>query len=164
MPAAVGGYCLAITTAAGGLFTACAPPAMSLVPFNRLCSLKMRLWQFTCTDVERPRPSESGSRDRNEGESMTVRQVLTACIALLIAVVLGVAVGRASDRDETSLTVQVSSADHELQEGYFSLGDGLTIMAKPGSDLHRFLARQRGRKVKIVLTEATVPALSRLER
>ena len=52
------------------------------------------------------------------------------------------------------LTVQVSSADHEIQEGYFTLGDSTTVMVKPGSDLYKFLARQRGRKVKIVLSEA----------
>ena len=94
---------------------------------------------------------------------MTVRQALAVCVTVAL-LFCGLIIARASDRDETTITVQVSSADHELQEGYFSLGDGLTIMVKPGSDLHRFLARQRGRKVKISLTEATVPELSRLER
>ena len=70
----------------------------------------------------------------------------------------------ASDRDETMLTVQVSSADHELQEGYFTLGDNATVMVKPGSDLYKFLARQRGRKIKVVFTEAAGPELSRLDR
>ena len=70
----------------------------------------------------------------------------------------------ASDKDETVVTVQVSSADHELMEGYFTLGDNLTLMAKPGSEVHRFLARQRGRKVKISLSEASPPGPSRLER
>lgn len=84
--------------------------------------------------------------------------------ATVALVVVGFAAGAASDRDETILTVQVSSADHEIQEGYFSLGDGATVMVKPGSDLHRFLTRQRGRKVKIVLSEAGGPELSRLER
>jgi hypothetical protein len=51
-----------------------------------------------------------------------------------------------------------------VQEGYFSLGDNVTVMAKPGSDLYRFLSRQRGRKIKIQLSEAAVPELSRLER
>ena len=94
---------------------------------------------------------------------MTVRQALAVCVTVAL-LFFGLIIARASDRDETTITVQVSSADHELQEGYFSLGDGLTVMVKPGSDLHRFLARQRGRKVKISLTEATVPELSRLER
>jgi hypothetical protein len=77
---------------------------------------------------------------------------------------IGLSLTRANDRDETILTVQVSSADHEIQEGYFTLGDNATVMVKPGSDLYKFLARQRGRKVKIVLTEAGGPALSRLDR
>ena len=42
--------------------------------------------------------------------------------------------------------------------------DSTTVMAKPGSDVYKFLARQRGRKVKIVLSEAGGTELSRLER
>jgi hypothetical protein len=82
----------------------------------------------------------------------------------LAMILVGLSVGRAFDRDETVLTVKVSAADHETQEGYFSLGDHATVMVKPGSDLYRFLARQRGHKVKIVLQEAGGPDLSRLER
>jgi hypothetical protein len=62
------------------------------------------------------------------------------------------------------LTVQVSSADHELEEGYFSLGENAIVMVKPGSDLYRFLSRQRGHTVKILLQESSGPDLSRLER
>ena len=51
---------------------------------------------------------------------------LTSCLVLT-----AFSAGRAYDRDETSLTVQVSSADHELEEGYFSLGDKATVMARP---------------------------------
>jgi hypothetical protein len=51
-----------------------------------------------------------------------------------------------------------------LEEGYFVLGDAATVIAKPGSNLHRFLTRQRGKTVKIVLTEADTRTLSRLER
>jgi hypothetical protein len=83
---------------------------------------------------------------------------------ILGLVFAGAAAGRAYDRDETVLTVQVSSADHELEEGYFSLGENATLMAKPGSDLYRFLARQRGHKVKISLQESSGPELSRIER
>lgn len=82
-------------------------------------------------------------------------------LALLL---LGFSVGRAFDRDETSLTVQVSSADHEQEEGYFSLGDNATVLVKPGSDLYRFLTRQRGHKIKIVFQESAGPELSRIER
>jgi hypothetical protein len=70
----------------------------------------------------------------------------------------------AHERDETVLTVLVSSSDHEFQEGYFTLGDNATVMVKPGSDLYKFLARQRGRKIKVVLSEAAGPELSRLAR
>jgi hypothetical protein len=94
---------------------------------------------------------------------MSVRNVMAAWLTLVL-ILLALSVGRASDRDETTLTVQVSSADHEVIEGYFTLGDGMTVMVKPGSELHRFLSRQRGRKVKVTLSDATVPELSRLDR
>ena len=92
-----------------------------------------------------------------------MRKLLMAWVTLAL-VFLGFASGGANDRDETVMTVQVSSADHEIQEGYFTLGDSTTVMVKPGSDLYKFLARQRGRKVKIVLSEAGGTELSRLER
>ena len=84
---------------------------------------------------------------------------------LMIALLLiGVGIGRASDRDEATITVQVNSADHEFQEGYFALGEEGTVMARPGSDLFKFLSRQRGQKVKIVLTQSEARELSRLRR
>jgi hypothetical protein len=92
-----------------------------------------------------------------------VRKLMAALITLAL-VVAAFAVGRASDRDETVMTVQVSSADHELLEGYFTLGDSATVMAKRGSALYNFLSRQRGRKIKVVLTESSGPELSRLDR
>lgn len=92
-----------------------------------------------------------------------MRTAMIGWMALALLLV-GISIGRASDRDEATVTVQVSSADHELEEGYFSLGDAATVIAKPGSNLHRFLTRQRGRTVKIVLTEADARTLSRLER
>ena len=89
---------------------------------------------------------------------------LMAALMTLALVVAAFAVGRASDRDETVMTVQVSSADHELLEGYFTLGDSATVMAKRGSALYNFLSRQRGRKIKVVLTDSSGPELSRLDR
>ena len=104
-------------------------------------------------------PPASGPADW----SGVVRIAMAAWLTLALLLV-GLSVGRAYDRDETVLTVQVSSADHELEEGYFSLGENATVMVKPGSDLYRFLARQRGHKVKILLQESGRPELSRLER
>jgi hypothetical protein len=92
-----------------------------------------------------------------------VRIALAVWLTLAL-ILVGLGVGRASDRDETVLTAKVSSADHETEEGYFTLGDNATVIAKPGSDLYRFLARQRGHKVRIVLQDAAGPELSRLER
>lgn len=71
---------------------------------------------------------------------------------------------RANDQDETSLTVTVSSAEHEIQEGYFSLGPDATLMAQPGSDLHRFLTRQNGQRIRVTLTAVGGTKLSRLRR
>ena len=83
---------------------------------------------------------------------------------VVAALLLGMSIGRAADGDETAFTARVSSADHETDEGYFSLGKDATVMAKPGTDLHRFLSRQNGRDVRITLTLAGGRQLSRLER
>ena len=90
----------------------------------------------------------------------------TALIASLMVVLLlvGAGIGRALDSDETVINVEVNSADHELQEGYFALGEQGTVMARPGSPLYNFLSRQRGQKVKIVLTKSEKRELSRLQR
>ena len=82
---------------------------------------------------------------------------------MFAALLLGLSIGRAADRDETSLTAQISSAQHETEEGYFSLGPDATVVAKPGSELQRFLARQNGKKVRITVTLAG-PEVSKLER
>ena len=82
-------------------------------------------------------------------------------VALLL---IGVAIGRAYDTDETVLKVQVTSSDHEAEEGYFSLGEQATVMVKPGSDLFKFLSRHKGERVKIVLTQNEDRQLSRIER
>jgi hypothetical protein len=91
--------------------------------------------------------------------------VRTAMIGgmVFVALLLGLTVGRAADRDETIITAQVSSADHETAEGYFSLGPDATVLAKPGSELQRYLARQNGKKVRITLTLANAEP-ARLER
>lgn len=92
-----------------------------------------------------------------------MRIVMTAWMALALLLV-GLSVGRASDTDETIMTVQVSSADHEAQEGYFSLGEQGTVMAKPGTDIHKFLSRHRGKKIKVVMTEVDTREISQLRR
>jgi hypothetical protein len=103
-------------------------------------------------------PARTGRLER------TIVRIALRVFVTLTLLLVGISVGRAYERDETVLTVQVSSADHELEEGYFSLGDQATLMVKPGSDLYRFLARQRGHKVKIQLQQSSGPELSRLAR
>lgn len=83
---------------------------------------------------------------------------------VVATLLLGMSIGRAADGSETVMTVQVSSADHEIDAGYFALGKDATVMAKPGTDLHRFLVRQNGRQVRVTLTLVGGKQLSRLER
>ena len=83
---------------------------------------------------------------------------------IVAALLLGISIGRAADGDETSMTVQVSSAEHETDEGYFALGKDATVMAKPGTELHRFLSRQNGRQVRVTMTMIDGRQLSRIER
>jgi hypothetical protein len=95
--------------------------------------------------------------------SEPVRRLLIGGLVLALLLV-GFSLGRAADRDETAVTVQVSAAEHESQEGYFSLGPEATVIARPGSELHRFLTRQNGRKVRMSITVIGGEQLSRLER
>jgi len=83
-------------------------------------------------------------------------------LAAAVLVLGGFSTVRASPDDQAVITVQVTSADHELAEGYFSLGESATMMAKPGSDLYRFLARQRGHRVTVTLVESGSRQLSKL--
>ena len=83
---------------------------------------------------------------------------------VVAALLLGLSLGRAADGNETTMTVQVSSAEHESDEGYFALGKDATVMAKPGTELHRFLSRQNGRQVRITMTMVDGRQLSKLER
>ena len=93
-----------------------------------------------------------------------MRTTTLAGVTLMVLCSLALGAAWAGTRDEAVLTVQVSSAEHEVVEGYFTLGDHTTIMAKPGSDLYKFLSRQRGRTIKITFSEAAKPGLSTLER
>ena len=107
-----------------------------------------------------------GSGDGAAGNDEGRRAVRNAMIGWMVvaALLLGMSIGRAADGNETTMTVQVSSAEHETDEGYFSLGKDATVMAKPGTALHQFLARQNGRQVRVTLTLIDGRQLSRLER
>jgi len=83
---------------------------------------------------------------------------------LVAALLLGMSVSRAADSDEAVFTARVTAADHETDEGYFSLGKDATVLTKPGTDLHQFLTRENGREVRITLTRVDGRQLSRLDR
>ena len=108
-------------------------------------------------------PFASGDPAGGEWKGNHVRTATTACL-MIVLLLIGVGVGRAYDTNETIINVEVNSADHELQEGYFALGEQGTVLARPGSALYDFLSRQRGQKVKIVLTRSDDRELSRLRR
>lgn len=88
-----------------------------------------------------------------------------ATVVVLVALLLaGFIAGRASEAEETAITVQVTSADHEVDEGYFSLGNHATLVVKPGTDFYRFLANRRGHQIRVTLTEAGRAEPPRLSR
>jgi hypothetical protein len=66
--------------------------------------------------------------------------------------------------DDMVVTAQVSSAEHETIEGYFTFGDSLAVMVKPGTELHRFLIRQRGKRMRITFAPDGRDGASRVIR
>jgi hypothetical protein len=85
-------------------------------------------------------------------------------VSWVVVVVLGVSFGVlgaavAAGLNEAAVVARLSAADHEADEGYFSLGDGVTVIAKPGSELHRWLSANRGQKVRLRV-EATMDGLN----
>jgi hypothetical protein len=98
-----------------------------------------------------------------DGQEAAVKKAIVGSM-VVAALLLGMSLGRAADGDEAVFTAKVSSADHEADEGYFSLGKDATVQARPGTDLYRFLSRQNGREVRITLTLVDGRQLSRLER
>jgi hypothetical protein len=50
-------------------------------------------------------------------------------------------------------TGKVSYVAHELNDGYFNVGTDVAIMAKPGTDLHRWLGAAQGYRLRISRVE-----------
>jgi hypothetical protein len=78
-------------------------------------------------------------------------------LVCLVAVTLTLAVGTGSTAHEKTVVTMgtVSAAEHEVVEGYFALGEDLTLVAKPGSSLHTWLTNHIGEQV--VLSVRTRP-------
>jgi hypothetical protein len=45
----------------------------------------------------------------------------------------------------------VTAAEHEINEGYFAIGQETTVVAKPGSGLHDWLSRHNGQRIVLRL-------------
>jgi len=87
-------------------------------------------------------------------------------ISFVVGLVLGAALVSpllAQAREYVFISGIVSSADHELQEGYVNIGNETTVIAKPGSDLHRLFVRYRGKMVYVTV-ETELPEREKIER
>ena len=52
---------------------------------------------------------------------------------------------------QRKLRMLLSAAEHEVQEGYFAVGQEVTLVAKPGSRLQGWLKRHNGQRIVIRL-------------
>jgi hypothetical protein len=58
-----------------------------------------------------------------------------------------------SAQQGTTVSGLVSASDQEVEEGYFALGQEVTVVAKPGSVLHSWLNSHKGERVTITLDQ-----------
>lgn len=70
----------------------------------------------------------------------------TILALLLFSFALGL-----SAYDTAIVTGQLTATDQEADEGYFALGMEAAIVAKPGSELHRWLTSHAGQRLKLSL-------------
>ena len=76
------------------------------------------------------------------------RQVLWVLVGLFLGALGG---AMATGLDETAVVAKLTSADHEVEEGYFSVGESAEVVARPGSALHQWLSAHRDRKVRLLI-------------
>jgi ABC-type anion transport system duplicated permease subunit len=86
------------------------------------------------------------------GRTLAMRTLMVSWILFaLLLVGLSATVGSS---DETTLVADLTAADHEVDEGYFALGQKTTVVAQPGSPLHAWLSSHRGQRVRVLITTA----------
>ncbi|MGH9313381.1 MAG: hypothetical protein ACRD09_11335 [Vicinamibacterales bacterium] len=78
---------------------------------------------------------------------------MTAWI-LLTLFLAGLGVTAQTMGDETVVVAELTAADHEVEEGYFALGQKATLIAQPGTKFHGWLANHRGQRVRVLITVA----------
>jgi hypothetical protein len=76
------------------------------------------------------------------------RQALCVVVGLVFGALGG---AMASGLDETAVIAKLTSADHEVEEGYFSVGEAAEVVARPGSALHQWLSAHRDQKVRLLI-------------
>jgi len=54
--------------------------------------------------------------------------------------------------DDFSVTGKISCTDQECDEGYFQIAPTVMLAVKPGSEFHKYLRQQAGRKIEIRFT------------
>jgi hypothetical protein len=67
---------------------------------------------------------------------------------LLALALLGLGVMAA---DGVTVKGRIDGTEQEKEEGYFAIGPETMVVAKPGSDLHKWLQSQAGRQVTLTL-------------
>jgi hypothetical protein len=62
------------------------------------------------------------------------------------------------------VVADLTAADHEVAEGYFTLGQKASLIAPPGTPLHDWLNENRGRRVRVQITIVEDPVTARLKK
>jgi len=81
-------------------------------------------------------------------------RLLMASWILFALLLVGLSATVRSQADEASVVADLTAADHEVDEGYFAIGQKATLIAQPGSALHTWLARHRGQRVRVLISPA----------
>ena len=74
-----------------------------------------------------------------------MRRRIVVFVVAVVFLLAGYAVGRASDG--ISISGLISASDAEMAEGYFAIGQEVTIVAKPGGTLYSWLVSHKDEKV-----------------
>jgi hypothetical protein len=82
-----------------------------------------------------------------------MRHLMAAWIVLALLLV-GLGATGGTTGDEPTVVADLTAADHEVEEGYFALGQKASLIAPPGSTLHGWLTTHRGQRVRVLITIA----------
>lgn len=82
-----------------------------------------------------------------------MRSLMVAWI-LFALILVGLSATAYTKTDDTTVVAELTAADHEVDEGYFALGQKATLIAPPGSRLHDWLTTHRGQRVRVLITIA----------